>query len=313
MRSNAIATRNGQTALASAAPGTDAWGVMWEQAAALVKSGFLPASIKTPEQAIAVILTGDELGIPKMLALRSIHVIEGRPTLSADLMASLVQREIDRHRDGYLMVLPPTAEACTVLYRRWGWPEGQEYTYTMADAQRANLAARATWKAHPAAMLRARATAAVCRMAFADVIAGLYAPEELDDEPGFAVVAEMEPVDRSFMTPAAPEPAEATEPIDVATGEILASEPEPISTIQAEIRGAARQLGWTMASVHAEAVKLGLNMRRRDGATAMRDVLITAVADALGETPAQDAREGRPIDAAYAVAGEAGRDHWTER
>jgi RecT family len=157
------------------------WDRTMVRAETYVQSGLLPTSIKTPQQAIVIIETGRELGLPPMLALRSIHVINGRPTLSADLMASLVQREIDRHKDGELRVLPPTAEECSVNYRRWGWGEGHSYTYTIQDAQRAGLATGDTWKKHPAAMLRARATAAVCRMAFPDVVAGLYAVEELEE------------------------------------------------------------------------------------------------------------------------------------
>ena len=162
--------------------GTAQWTGMYDQAATLLKSGFLPSSIKTAEQALAIIFTGEELGLPKMLSLRSIHVINGRPTLSADLMASLVQREIDRHKDGLLMVNPPTTTECTVRFRRWGWKEEQSFTYSLDDAKTAGLLGKDTWKAHPGAMLRARATAAVCRMAFPDVIAGLYVPEEISEE-----------------------------------------------------------------------------------------------------------------------------------
>jgi hypothetical protein len=165
------------------APLENEWERMYHQAVVLVKSGFLPQSIKTPEQAMTIAMTGAELGLPIMLALRSIHVINGRPTLSADLMASLVQREIDRRGDGLLMVTPPTESECTVTFRRWGWKEEQQYRYTLEDAKRAGLLGKDTWKAHPGAMLRARATANVCRMAFPDVIAGLYAPEELAEMP----------------------------------------------------------------------------------------------------------------------------------
>ena len=65
------------------------WQVMTQQAEMLVKSGFLPASIKTKEQAVAIILTGQELGLPPMLALRKINVIQGVPTVAPELMLAL--------------------------------------------------------------------------------------------------------------------------------------------------------------------------------------------------------------------------------
>lgn len=203
------------------------WDRMTAQAKMLVESGFLPPALNTAQKAVAVALTGQELGIPMMLALRTIHIIEGKPTLSADLMASLVLREIDRHGDGLLLVMPPTAQQCTVRYRRWGNRDTLEYTYTIKDAERANLAGRATWKAHPAAMLRARAVSAVCRMAFPDVVAGLYTPDELlaDSEPiGETGAAEDGPPPDlmiGFTERGDWRPVDEAEVIDAETGEIL--------------------------------------------------------------------------------------------
>jgi hypothetical protein len=58
----------------------------------LVKSGLLPQSIKTPEAAVVIILKGRELGIPPMEALNSISVIQGKPTVSPQLMLALIYR-----------------------------------------------------------------------------------------------------------------------------------------------------------------------------------------------------------------------------
>jgi len=58
---------------------------------------------------------------------------------------------------------------------------GSEATvsWSMKDAQLAGLAGRGAWKTYPRAMLLARATSELCRMLFADVVAGLsYTPEE---------------------------------------------------------------------------------------------------------------------------------------
>src|SRR5690606_16543455 len=116
------------------------------------------------------------------VALSNIHIIEGKPTLSADLMAALVQRAIDQKGDGELTSLPPTDQAATVRYRRWNQKDVQEYTFSMKDAQAAVLTWRGPWKAHPKSMMRAPALAHACRAGFTDVVAGMYDPDELQQE-----------------------------------------------------------------------------------------------------------------------------------
>lgn len=187
----ALQPTRSQFASRDAALAPDQWAVLRQQAEILVKTGFLPAEIKTAEQAIAVALKGRELGVPTMYALSNIHVIKGKPTCSAELMLALVKR--DHGRDA-MHVTETDADHCTVTYRD-GSHRGS-YTYTRADAKTAGLVGD-NWTRHPAAMLRARCISAVARMAFPDSIGGMYTPDELG-----AVV-------------------------DVETGEILDSAPEP--------------------------------------------------------------------------------------
>jgi hypothetical protein len=270
------------------------WEVMFRQADALVRSGFLPNSIKTPEQAIAIILTGEELDIPKMLALRSIHIINGTPTLSADLMASLVQRAIDRKGDGELRVQPPTPEKCTVIYRRWGWSEAQQYTYTIEDARKAGLAGKGTWAAHPASMLRARATAHVCRMGWPDVIAGLYAPEELaDSTPNLGTPSPDEAkwstptigeTDDDEEKPQPPQPVQAVESevVDADTGEIQTKE-----SLGQNIKALRERLGWDETAVRVEARSVGASLNTIDGLRQMVTLLAHYVDKAEAEAEPQ--------------------------
>jgi hypothetical protein len=48
----------------------------------------------------------------------------------------------------------------------------------MEDARRANLVGRQNWKAHPAAMLRARCAAALARAVYPDLLLGVYEESE---------------------------------------------------------------------------------------------------------------------------------------
>lgn len=151
------------------------WGAMKEQASVLVKSGFLPTSINTPEKAIALMIKGRELGVPAMYALSNIHIINGKPVCSAELMLALVQRD---HGHDAIRVATTDNTKCVVEYKQWG--KVATYAFTIKDAEIAGLTQKGgNWKSYPAAMLRARAISAVCRMAFPASIAGMYTPDEL--------------------------------------------------------------------------------------------------------------------------------------
>lgn len=151
------------------------WRAMREQAKALVSSGFLPKAVNTPEKAIAVALAGRELGLPMMQALRSIHIIDGKPVMAADMMAALVHRRIPGAR---LRVVESTNEVCTVEAARPG-EEATRYSFTLEDAKLAGLLTKDNWRKYPRAMLRARAIAEAARATFPDAMMGVYDPDEL--------------------------------------------------------------------------------------------------------------------------------------
>lgn len=162
-------------------------------ASTLVKSGLLPSAIKSPEAALVIILTGRELGLAPLQALRSISVVEGKPTLSADLLLALAYKS--GLCTGY-EILELTDEKCVVQISRNGQVK-PPYSYTIEEARKAGLANRPNWQRHTKAMLRARATSAACRAYFPDVVLGLYTPDELEDLS--PVVSEAAPV---VITPA---------------------------------------------------------------------------------------------------------------
>ena len=147
---------------------------MREQADVLVQSNLLPSSVNTPEKALAIILKGRELGIPAWAALTTIHVIDGVPTASPQLMVALIQRS------GELadMTVDGDDESCAVTMQREGQQPHTE-VFTMDDAVRQDLAQRKNWVKMPTVMLKWRAIAACARVVFPDVILGMYTPEEI--------------------------------------------------------------------------------------------------------------------------------------
>lgn len=145
-----------------------------------VDSGLLPGSIKTPQQALLIMEVGREIGVPNTYALRNIHVVNGRPVISAELLMALIRRT---YGPGSIRVAKTSADSCVVQYREAGWDGVSEYEFGIEDAKRAGLTSKSgPWSQYPAAMLRARAISAVARMAFPEAIAGLYTPEELGAE-----------------------------------------------------------------------------------------------------------------------------------
>jgi hypothetical protein len=154
----------------------DQWSIMRQQAEILVKSGLLPNTVNSPEKAVAIMLKGQELGIPAMYALSNIVVIQGKPTANAELMLALIYRD---HGDNAVIFEDSTADHCLISYSRRAWLARKQFAFTMDDARKANLLSNQTWQKYPAAMLRARAISAVARMAFPDSIGGMYTPEEL--------------------------------------------------------------------------------------------------------------------------------------
>ena len=149
--------------------------VSWKVAQKIANTPFVPTAFRgKPESVYAAVLYGEEIGLGPMQSLTQIHVIEGKPSLSPEGMRGLVLKA------GHRIDVKVASNDRVVLYGRRS-DSGSEATveWTLKDAQLAGLAGRGAWKTYPRAMLLARATSELCRMLFADIIAGLsYTPEE---------------------------------------------------------------------------------------------------------------------------------------
>lgn len=159
------------------APTSQEFEIMLKQSQMLVKTGFLPSSIKSPEQALAIILTGRELGIPAMAALNTINVIQQKPTISPQLMLALIERsgklediQINSSKD---------SASCT-MKRRGRSPHTE--IFGQAEAMKLRLLDKDNYKKQASTMFKWRAVAACARVVFADVILGFYTPDEMGAE-----------------------------------------------------------------------------------------------------------------------------------
>lgn len=146
----------------------------------LVASRLLPKSVTTPESAFAIIATGRELGLTAMQSLRSIHIIEGKPTLSADLVAALVKSRRDICQ--WFRLVESTDQVATYETHRVGEPSPTRMSFTISDANRAGVTGKDNWRKYPAAMLRARCITALARAVYPDLAMGVYDPDEMAPE-----------------------------------------------------------------------------------------------------------------------------------
>jgi hypothetical protein len=185
-----------------------------DYARALAESNLLPKQYyKQPANLLWAISYGQTLGVDPMTAVQSIHVISGKPTASADLIAGLVRRA------GHKLRISGDDHKAVAQIIRADDPEFTfEAVWTIERAQAAKLTGKDTWKQFPAAMLKARAITEVARAACSEILQGtIYTPEEMgavvdqDGNPVDAPVQQLRPVPQGEADPwAAPAPRPQT-------------------------------------------------------------------------------------------------------
>jgi hypothetical protein len=117
-------------------------------ALAVAKSGLF--GVKTPDQAMALMLIAQAEGLHPAIAARDYHVINGRPTLKADAMLARFHSAGGSVRWGEYT---DRRVVGTFSHPQGGSVE-VEWTLDMATA--AGLTKNPTWKSYPRQMLRAR-------------------------------------------------------------------------------------------------------------------------------------------------------------
>lgn len=146
---------------------------------ALVATGFLPEHIKNGGQCAAIILTGRELGMEPMRAVRSLQMVKGKVIENAD--SQLARFKTDGGRAHFERL----DEKAAVLFLRH--PNGDEHTetFTLVDAERAGLT-KPSYKGEPSMftkfpkpMLRSRVITAGLKSIGWEGGAGAYDPAEM--------------------------------------------------------------------------------------------------------------------------------------
>jgi len=163
-------------------PVTDSWTAVVEKVALFAgqisQTEFVPNGLRGKDngaKVAAAILTGRELGLPPMTALASIHMINGKPGISAEMMRGLVLQA--GHQ---IQVTESTSVKVVIRGRRKDEEDWTTVEWSEQDSRRAGILSGNHVK-YPRQMFAARATTELCRLLFADVIHGLRSIEELED------------------------------------------------------------------------------------------------------------------------------------
>jgi hypothetical protein len=143
----------------------------------LAQSGYFQDAAQAAQAAVKV-MAGEELGLGPIAAMTGIHIVKGKVTLSANLIAGLIKRS---GKYDFRVKLEP--ESCVITF----FQDGQEIgvsSFTRADATAAGLWGNAgPWKQHPRNMLYARAMSNGAKWYCPDVFSGpVYTPEEFGVE-----------------------------------------------------------------------------------------------------------------------------------
>lgn len=126
----------------------------------------------------AAILRGSEIGFSPAGALAAFDLIQGQPALKA-----IGIRAAFLYKGHEFWIETSTPTECVAKARRKGETNIHESKWTIQRATALGLTSKDNWKKQPQAMLVARATSEVCRIAGADVLLGIaYSKEELEDD-----------------------------------------------------------------------------------------------------------------------------------
>ncbi len=164
--------------------------VMQSMAKSMVDSGFF-SDTKQVAQAMVKIQAGRELGLPPFASMSGIHIVQSKPVLGANLIATLVKNS--GRYDYRIKTLDN--RACVLEWYENGKPVG-EAGFTMDEANAAGLTNKPTWKSYASDMLFARAISRGARRFAPGIFGGapVYTPDELGvdtDEDGHVIQGEV--------------------------------------------------------------------------------------------------------------------------
>ena len=131
--------------------------------------------VKTPDQALALMLLAQAEGLHPMVAARDYHIIEGRPSMKADAMLARFQLAGGKVK---WLALTDVKVAAEFTHESGG---SAVIDWDMDRAKQAGLGGKGNWNKYPRQMLRARVISEGIRTVYPACVVGVYTPEEVQD------------------------------------------------------------------------------------------------------------------------------------
>lgn len=154
---------------------------VWSLAKLLFSSRVF--NVPNEEAALAIIMKGRSLGLDAVTSLTSFHFIEGKPTMSAQLLIGMIKAS---PKCEYFRLVKSERDVAIWETKRAGEPSPVSLDWTLDDATNAGLLRKtnsgrpSNWDKMPRTMLRWRCGVELGRAVYPDVISNLYTPEELE-------------------------------------------------------------------------------------------------------------------------------------
>ena len=142
-------------------------------AKAITKSGLF--GIKSPEQAVALMLVAQSEGRHPASVASEFDIIQGRPALKSQAALARFQNAGGK--------IQWTSRSDTKCSAKFSHPQGGELeiTWTIERAAQAGLTNKQTWRQFPTQLLGARCVAEGVRAVFPACLNGVYLAEEVQD------------------------------------------------------------------------------------------------------------------------------------
>lgn len=201
----------------------------------LATSDLCPKSFGgKPENVLAAIMMGHELGFGVMQSLSNIAVVNGRASVWGEAVSALI---LNSGLCDYLLdsvTGDGKALSVTIKTKRKGMPE-YSYTYSWADAEKAGLVGKDTYQKYPKDMLYWKCLGRVGKRIYADVMKGI-AIREIADEMETEYVGRVEVEEPKPEKPARKAKADkpASDPVPEKPAEPAAPAPKSEETKPAE-------------------------------------------------------------------------------
>lgn len=147
----------------------------------IANTNFVPKELRgKPDECLMAMMHGNEIGLSPVVALQSIAVINGKPSIWGDAALALVKSHPEFEDIEEVFLKEEHAARCTIK-RRGQSPVVREFSWE--QAKRAGLTGKNTYQQYPERMLQMRARSFAMRDAFPDALKGIGIAEETRDYP----------------------------------------------------------------------------------------------------------------------------------